>query len=106
MNNSVLLGTASYDHTIKIWDATSGNCINTISYNESVIFFFKLKQVNSIQLSYNQSILVAACHNVGKVIGLLENKHKILTSLEGHTNNITSIGLPKEQKWVFTGRFK
>lgn len=33
---SVILATASYDHTIKFWEAKSGRCYRTIQYPESV----------------------------------------------------------------------
>jgi len=33
---SVLLATASYDHTIRFWEAKSGRCYRTIQYPDSV----------------------------------------------------------------------
>lgn len=33
---SVILATASYDHTIKFWEAGSGRCYRTIQYPDSV----------------------------------------------------------------------
>lgn len=33
---SVILATASYDHTIKFWEAKSGRCYRTIQYPDSV----------------------------------------------------------------------
>ena len=32
----VILATAGYDHTIRLWDATSANCYRTIQYADSV----------------------------------------------------------------------
>lgn len=37
---SVILATASYDHTIKFWEAKSGRCYRTIQYPESVTSSF------------------------------------------------------------------
>lgn len=33
---SVILATASYDHTIRFWEAKSGRCYRTIQYPDSV----------------------------------------------------------------------
>ena len=33
---SVVLATASYDHTIRLWEATSGVCHRTLQYADSV----------------------------------------------------------------------
>ncbi|CAK7342494.1 unnamed protein product [Dovyalis caffra] len=37
---SVILATASYDHTIRFWEAKSGRCYRTIQYPDSVITIF------------------------------------------------------------------
>ncbi len=34
--NPVILCTAGYDHTIRFWEALSGNCIHTLQHPESV----------------------------------------------------------------------
>ncbi|CAA2969448.1 LST8 homolog [Olea europaea subsp. europaea] len=36
---SVVLATASYDHTIRFWEAKSGRCYRTIQYPESVMSY-------------------------------------------------------------------
>lgn len=33
---SVILATASYDHTIRFWEAKSGRCYRTVQYPDSV----------------------------------------------------------------------
>ena len=41
-NNQVIFATAGYDHTIRFWEAHSGNCYKVLSHNESVgLNFFK-----------------------------------------------------------------
>jgi len=35
-NNSVILATGSYDHTIRFWQAHSGLCTRTVQHSESV----------------------------------------------------------------------
>ncbi|EXC04355.1 Protein LST8-like protein [Morus notabilis] len=36
---SVILATASYDHTIRFWEAKSGRCYRTIQYPDSEISY-------------------------------------------------------------------
>ena len=36
----VILATASYDHSIRFWEAKSGRCYRTIQYPDSVCLFF------------------------------------------------------------------
>ncbi|MPC88793.1 Target of rapamycin complex subunit lst8 [Portunus trituberculatus] len=38
VGNQVILATASYDHTIKLWQAHSGICQRTLKHPESVSF--------------------------------------------------------------------
>lgn len=35
-SSSVLIITASYDHTIRFWDVLQGTCLATLQHNESV----------------------------------------------------------------------
>ena len=35
MSSQVILATAGYDHTIKLWEATSGICYRTLQYADS-----------------------------------------------------------------------
>ena len=37
MGSQVILATAGYDHTIKLWEATSGICYRTLQYADSQV---------------------------------------------------------------------
>ena len=37
-NDSVILATGSYDHTIRFWQAHSGLCLRTVQHPDSVSF--------------------------------------------------------------------
>lgn len=39
--DQLILVTAGYDHTIKLWEAHSGVCTRTIQHPDSVILNFK-----------------------------------------------------------------
>uniref|UniRef100_A0A453H2S8 Target of rapamycin complex subunit LST8 n=1 Tax=Aegilops tauschii subsp. strangulata TaxID=200361 RepID=A0A453H2S8_AEGTS len=49
---SVILATASYDHTIRFWEAKSGRCYRTIQYPDS--------QVNRLEITPDKRFLAAA----------------------------------------------
>jgi G protein beta subunit-like protein len=51
-NNSVILVTAGYDHTIRFWEALSGICSRTIQHADS--------QVNRLSISPDKRYLAAA----------------------------------------------
>ena len=38
----IILATAGYDHTIKLWQATGGVCLRTIQHADSVRIFNKI----------------------------------------------------------------
>jgi WD40 repeat protein len=52
---SVILATASYDHTIRFWEAKSGRCYRTIQYPDSVITKFFSFVIKFGSLSQNIS---------------------------------------------------
>jgi hypothetical protein len=41
MGSQVILATAGYDHTIKLWEATSGICYRTLQYADSQVTEYK-----------------------------------------------------------------
>jgi G protein beta subunit-like protein len=49
---SVILATAGYDHTIRLWEAPSGICYRTINYADS--------QVNKLEITPDKQYIAAA----------------------------------------------
>jgi G protein beta subunit-like protein len=120
---SVILCTAGYDHTIKFWEAPTGRCYRTLQYTES--------QVNSLCITPNKKFLAVAgnphvrlfeiatsnpnpvCARFIVVIGLRVTVFLTctcccvvlcqVTSFDGHTSNVTSVGFQKDCKWMYTG---
>ena len=48
----ILLATGGYDHTIRLWQATSGVCLKTIQHPDSVSF------ISNDLLKYNLRIII------------------------------------------------
>ncbi|KIY43627.1 WD40 repeat-like protein [Fistulina hepatica ATCC 64428] len=94
---SVILVTGSYDHEIRFWEAWSGICSRTISRaGES-------GQVNRLAISPDKRFLAAAIHKKINIYEIASTSSKPLTTLEAHTNNVTSVCFHSEGKWLVTG---
>ena len=51
-NQSVILATAGYDHVIKFWDPSTGNCYRDVKFSDS--------QINCLQITQDRKYLAAA----------------------------------------------
>jgi G protein beta subunit-like protein len=92
---NVILATASYDRTIKFWEAPSGICVRTLQFQDS--------QVNCMAISPHKTGLVAAGHHHIRMFDLQSNCQIPAWSVEAHQQNITSIGFQKDGKWIYSG---
>ena len=64
---SVILATASYDHTIRFWEAKSGRCYHTIQYPDSVSTYYWRHEQSYIffwKIETELSSLAGILHNV------------------------------------------
>lgn len=50
IGNQLLLATGGYDHTIKLWQAHTGNCIRTLHFVETSVSRKKQKKKNFVSL--------------------------------------------------------
>ena len=92
MASTVLLATAGYDHTIKLWDAPSGIPHKTLQHPES--------QVNKLEITPDK-LQIAAAGNPS--LRLFDIATGSAVSYDGHTNNVTAVGFQKDGRWFFTG---
>ena len=93
--SGVLLATAGYDHTIRLWEAPSGVCYKTMQHPDS--------QVNKLEITPDKQYIAAAGNPSLRIFDINGNSPNALSSYDGHTNNITAVGFQKEGKWMFTG---
>jgi G protein beta subunit-like protein len=91
----VILATASYDHTIRFWEAPSGISIRTIQYPDS--------QINQLCVSPDKTSLAAAANPHVRFFDINSNNPAPVTSFDGHTTNVTSLGFQRDGKWMYTG---
>jgi len=93
---SVILATAGYDHTIRFWEAPSGSCYRTIQTQAD-------SQVNALRITPDKQYIAAAGNPHVRLYEVATNNPSPITSFDGHTTNVTSIGFQKEGKWMYTG---
>lgn len=93
--DQVILATASYDHTIKIWQAHSGICQRTLQHAES--------QVNAMEITPNSQLLAAAGYQHIRMYDLNSSSQSPAINYEGVSKNVTAVGFQEDGKWMFTG---
>eukprot|EP01095_Lingulamoeba_sp_RSL-Kostka_P007398 TRINITY_DN2356_c0_g1_i1.p1 TRINITY_DN2356_c0_g1~~TRINITY_DN2356_c0_g1_i1.p1 ORF type:complete len:319 (+),score=99.59 TRINITY_DN2356_c0_g1_i1:64-1020(+) len=93
---SVILASAGYDHTIRFWEAPSGACYRTIQLSPD-------SQINQLKITPDKQYLAAAGNPHVRLFEANTNNPNPVTSFEGHTTNVTSLGFQKEGRWMYTG---
>ncbi|KAI9013632.1 quinon protein alcohol dehydrogenase-like superfamily [Hyaloraphidium curvatum] len=91
----VVLATASYDHTIRFWEALSGLCLRTIQHPDS--------QVNRMAISPDKRYLAAAGNPHIRIYEVQTNHPNPITSYDGHSGNVTSVSYQSAGRWIVTG---
>lgn len=92
---SVVLATAGFDHTIRFWKAPTGECLRKLQYNDS--------QVNCLKITPDKQFLAVAGNPHVRLYDINSKNPNPVTSFDGHTGNVTSVGFQKDRKWMFTG---
>jgi G protein beta subunit-like protein len=96
----VILCTASYDRTIRFWEATTGHCHHSVQYTDP--------QVNALAITHNKEFLAAAGNSHVRLYHLnsvFSNSQQspIIGSFDGHTANILALGFNSTDQWLYTG---
>ncbi|XP_045472971.1 target of rapamycin complex subunit lst8 [Harmonia axyridis] len=94
-NDSLILASGGYDHTIKFWETDTGFCKRTVQHAES--------QVNALEVTPDQVYLAAASYQHVYMYDLVANNSSPVINFEGATKNITDIGFQQDAKWMYSG---
>ncbi|KAF3616060.1 WD repeat-containing protein wat1 [Capsicum annuum] len=109
---SVVLATASYDHTIKFWEAKSARCYRTIQYPESLsetsaFTFFPflncIQQVNRLEVTPDKRFLAAAGNPHIRLFDINSSSPQPRRSFDSHTNNVMAVGFQCDGNWMYSG---
>ncbi|XP_059485892.1 target of rapamycin complex subunit lst8 [Neocloeon triangulifer] len=92
---SVILATGGYDHTIKLWQAHTGNCQRTLQHTES--------QVNALEITPDRQRIAAAGYQHIRMYEINSSNANPVVNCEGLTKNVSSVGFQEDGKWMYTG---
>lgn len=81
---SAILTAASYDHTIRVWEAKSGRCYRTILYPDT--------QVNRLEITPDKHFLAAAGNPHIRLFDVNSNSPQSVMSYDSHANNVMVVG--------------
>lgn len=95
MAHSVVLATAGYDHTVRLWEATSGQCTRSLQFTDS--------QVNGLEVSPGKELVAAAGNPNVRLFDAAGSCAQPVGSFDGHGGNVTAVGFDRAGKWLFTG---
>lgn len=90
----VLLATAGYDFTVKLWDASAGTCYKTLQHPD--------KQVNCLSISPDKQYIVAGSNPHIKLFDVNAKGNEPLVTYEGHTGAVTRVGFQRDGRWMFS----
>ena len=94
-NQSVILATAGYDHVIKFWDPSTGNCYRDVKFSDS--------QINCLQVTQDRKYLAAAGNPHVRLYEINSKVNTHLTNYSQHKGNVTSIQFQNDAKVLYTG---
>lgn len=95
VDRSVVLATAGYDHTIRFWQAPTGVCHRSAVFADS--------QVNCLETSNDKTYVAAGGNPHVRLYDCLNtNNSNPINNYTGHTNNVTSIGFQRDNRWLFS----
>lgn len=91
----VILATGGYDHTIRFWQAHSGQCQGSVQHSDS--------QVNALEITPDRQLLAAASYQHIRMYDINSNNPNPVVNYEGVSKNVTSVGFQETGRWMYTG---
>ncbi len=93
-----LIASASWDKTIKLWDAKNGDYLATLKHHQGGI--------NSVAFSPNSKLLVAASEDKTISIWQINNRQpKLLHTLTGHDDSVKNVTISPDGKLIASGSY-
>lgn len=92
--DQLILATSGYDHTIKLWQAHTGNTIRTMQHDDS--------QVNALDRTPDKLMLAACGYQCIRLYDMTSNSSSPVINFEGVSKNVTRLGFQEDGKWMYT----
>lgn len=90
----VVLVTGGYDHKIRFWEATGGQCVKIIPHTTS--------QVNCISISADKCLIAVGGNPQIQLFDVNSAADTPVLVFDGHSGNVTVIGFQKDLKWLYS----
>ena len=95
------VASGSYRETVKLWDVTSGECLQTFS---SVVFIKNLRSHSVNSVSFSPDGTKVASGSGDKTVKLWDvTSGECLQTLEGHSSSVTSVSFSPDGTKVASG---
>lgn len=95
LSQRVLLATAGYDHSIRMWEPHTGKCMRSLSHPDS--------HVNALEFAPDRYKLAAGAHQAVRIYDIESSNSTPLVRYEGFHKNVTCLGFCEDGRWMFTG---
>ena len=95
LSRSVLLATAGYDHSIRLWEPHTGKCQRNLPHPDS--------HVNSLAFTPDRVKLAAGAHQAVRIFDIESSNSSPLVRYEGFHKNVMCLGFCEDGRWMFTG---
>lgn len=93
-NDQIIFVTAGFDHTIRFWKPSTGQCYKILQHNDS--------QVNCMTIYHDKSLLATGGFQHVSIYDILSSNQQPIVSLEGISKNTVSIGFQDKGAWLYT----
>ena len=91
----IIFATGGYDEKIVFWNPTQEVNVRTISLKDV--------HVNALAVTYDRLYMSVAAFKSLRLFDINGSSSTATFTYEGHQGNVTSMGFPKAQNWLFTG---
>ena len=95
MTTKVILATAGFDFSIRLWDASAGVTYKSFSHPE--------KQVNALSITADKANMVAGGNPLIRWYDTNSSGSDALLTLEGHSGNVRAVGANRTCRFLFSG---